>query len=732
MKKEFGFRKKLIAQLVFGSLLAAGNAFAQDAVNLGTVQSSAGDGGVTGPGTASYVAPTQGSLVATQPQSIISQQYIQQNASATSNYTDIINIAPSVYSIDPNGPGMMESQSGGPYIRGFHDGQYNVTFDGIPWGDSNDFTHHTTSYFMAQDLGGITVDRGPGDASNIGYATFGGTIAVQSKNPMASTNFNLYGTVGSWNTRMMGGEFDTGVMQNYGDSAAFIDYRKVQTDGYLTNSNQRRGNLFVKYVKPVSDNTLLTFVTMQNTVHQNVPYGATLSTIAQYGKNYGLSANPLSQDYYNYNYDNINSDFEYIGLNTTQGNWKIDNKLYTYAYYHNGFNGANVGANLPNNGAVGTNVLATGDVAGGAMYMNYRSWGDILKTSYAVGKDSIDVGAWMDRQNNNRGAWNTDATLGNAFVSWNGGRLMTDSLTTIQPYAQYDWKATDALTVTPGVKYTSFTRTINAPINNGGNPAYNGSQTWGKALPSLDAHYMIQPNWSAYAQYAQGFLAPNLNVFSTANGTPLPSELNPETTQNFQLGTTWKSKQLTVSGDIYKIDFTNQAQSIACGAYTCYQNTGGVKYNGVEGEATYVIGGGFSLYGNYAINNYSMSTAGQILYDVPKNTATAGVIYNQGPAYASLIAKEIGSRYGFAQDAYGNPIPFSSFTVTNFSSSYDFKGLGGWGKDVKVGFQINNIFNYNNIYDSAANAGDGVGTNGTPMYFVYPERNYELTLSIDM
>jgi iron complex outermembrane receptor protein len=721
MEKGFGFRKKLIAQLVLGSLFAAGNAFAQGAVDLGTVQSNAGDAGTTGPGTASYVAPTQGSLVATQPQSIISQQYIQQNASATSNYTDIVNIAPGVYSVDPNGPGMMESQSGGPYIRGFHDGQYNVTFDGIPWGDSNDFTHHSTSYFMAQDLGGITVDRGPGDASNIGYATFGGTIAVQSKNPMAAPNFNAYATAGSWNTRMLGAEFDTGVMQNYGDSAAFVDYRKVQTDGYLTNSGQKRGNLFVKYVKPVSDNTVLTFVTMQNTVHQNIPYGATLATIAQYGKNYGLSANPLSQDYYGYNYDEIRSDFEYVGLNTTQGNWKIDNKLYTYAYYHNGYNGAGVGINQPNVGG-----LVAGDVPGGSMFMDYRSWGDILKTSYAFGKDSLDLGAWIDRQNNNRAAWNTDATLGNAFVSFAGGRFMYDSLTTVQPYAQYEWQATDALTVTPGLKYTSFTRDNNSPINQGTLGANYQSETWTKLLPAIVARYMIQPNWSAYAQYAEGFLAPNLNAFYKANANL--GTLNPETTQNFQIGTTWKSKQLTLSGDVYKIDFSNQAQAIACGAYTCFQNTGGVKYNGIEGEATYVVGSGFSLYGNYAINNYSMSTAGSYLTDVAKNTATAGIIYNRGPAYASLIAKEIGSRYGFAQDANGNPIPFSSFTVTNFSSSYDFKGLGGWGKDVKVGFQINNIFNYNNIYDSATND----TTTNAPMYFVYPERNYELTLSIDM
>ncbi len=739
MRNAFNFRRKKIAQLVLGSLFVAGNACAQTTIDVGTAQVGTGGDSSTAYGkeSAPYVAPTQGSLVSTQPQSIISQQYIQQNASATSNYTDIINIAPSVYSIDPNGPGMMESQSGGPYIRGFSDGQYNVTFDGIPWGDSNDFTHHSTSYFMAQDIGGIVVDRGPGDASNIGDATFGGTIAVRSKDPLAAGTFTPYATVGSWNTRMVGGEFDTGVMKNFGDASAFVDYRKAQTDGYLTNAKQDRGNLFVKYVKPVGDNTVLTFVTMQNTIHQNVPYGATLSTIATYGKNYGLSNNPMSQDCACYNYDEIRSDFEYVGLNTTQGSLKIDNKAYTYAYYHNGFNGLGVGINQPNATAatiVGPNAVANavGDVPGGAMFMNYRSWGDIFKASESFGKDSLDFGIWMDRQNNVRQAWNTDATTGGIVIDnpFGGGRIMNDSLTTLQPYAQYDWKATDALTVTPGVKYAYFRRTLDAAVNQGatGDPL-NTEQSWAKALPALVAHYMIQPNWSAYAQYAEGFLAPNLNAFFPAKGTttPLPGELNPESTQNYQIGTTWKSRQLTLSGDIYKIDFTNQATKVACGVYTCYQNTGGVKYNGVEGEATYYLGQGFSLYGNYAINNYTLSTPG-FLPDVAKTTATAGAIYNQGPAYASLIAKYVGGRYGIATDVNGNPIYFGGFTVTNFNTSYEFKNLGSWAKDVKVGFQINNIFNYNNVYDAPTND----STTGEAMYFVYPERNYELTVSVDM
>jgi iron complex outermembrane receptor protein len=121
-------------------------------------------------------APSQASLVASEPQSIISNEFIQNNLSPTANYIDIMALTPSVWTVDPNGPGLMENIA--TFIRGFQDGQFNVTFDGIPWGDSNDFTHHSTSYFMAQDIGTVVVDRGPGNAATLGDATFGGTVAV--------------------------------------------------------------------------------------------------------------------------------------------------------------------------------------------------------------------------------------------------------------------------------------------------------------------------------------------------------------------------------------------------------------------------------------------------------------------------------------------------------------------------------------------------------------------------
>ncbi|HKJ07725.1 MAG TPA: TonB-dependent receptor plug domain-containing protein, partial [Gammaproteobacteria bacterium] len=344
-------------------------------INLGTVGATGGAGNAaqTPVQSAPYQAPTKASLKATQPQSVISRHYIKNNVPATGDYASVVKVAPSVANISPDGPGLMETQ--GLSIRGFQDGEYNVLFDGIPWGDSNDFTHHSTSYFMAHDLGRAQVDRGPGGASDIGYATFGGTIALHSKKPPRKASFNPYLTLGSFNTKLGGLEFNSGDIKEAGDARAFFDYQHLTSDGYLTNSGQRRQNFFFKVTKPLGNSSMLSFVAMYNQVHQNVPVGATKAQIALYGDNYGLSLDPTNQNYKGYNYDSINSDFEYVGLKSFLGNgWRLDNKVYTYAYNHKGFNGMDPNGTTPNGTYYGAN-----DVPGEKMEMVYRSWGDILR-----------------------------------------------------------------------------------------------------------------------------------------------------------------------------------------------------------------------------------------------------------------------------------------------------------------------------------------------------------------
>ena len=135
---------------------------------------------------AESMAPTTNRLEAIQPESIINLQTIQNSIVPTADYALIANLAPSVTLTGVgNGPGLTESKA---TMRGFGDGSYNVTVDGIPFGDGNDYTHHTTSYFPAKLLGRVTVDRGPGTASTIGMATFGGTMALETKDPRTTAS----------------------------------------------------------------------------------------------------------------------------------------------------------------------------------------------------------------------------------------------------------------------------------------------------------------------------------------------------------------------------------------------------------------------------------------------------------------------------------------------------------------------------------------------------------------
>jgi len=65
----------------------------------------------------------------------------------------VARIAPSIGAgVSPNGPGLAETKV---TLRGFQDGEYNVTSTRDPFGDTNNPTHHSTSYFPARIIGGM-------------------------------------------------------------------------------------------------------------------------------------------------------------------------------------------------------------------------------------------------------------------------------------------------------------------------------------------------------------------------------------------------------------------------------------------------------------------------------------------------------------------------------------------------------------------------------------------------
>ena len=697
-------------------------------------------------GTASYEAPTQGVLDAGEPQSVIGQHYIENNVAPAENYTDIINIAPSVSEVTPNGPGNAEALQ--MSIRGFQDGQFNVTFDGIPFQDSNDFTHHSTSYFTSDTIGNILVDRGPGTASQLGYATFGGTVAVQSKDPLDKANLNASAMFGTWNTNDMTAEVDTGTMKNGG--RAMLTLTDINTAGAMTNNAQRRKNAFIKYIQPINQDTTVTAVAMYDTVHQNVSqFGTTLAQMAAYGPHYSLSTNPSSDSYYGYNFDNIHTDFEYIGLHTRADGVEIDNKVYTYAYYHYGYNGADAngggcaygtvncltpdgtfpaGADTPNGTVYGAN-----NVPGQRMYMLYRSWGDMLRLRQDLGPGELRYGVWVDRQNYHRFQAEIDMSNDMAFNASTPlaavDRQINGTLTQAQPYVEYAWKITPQLVVTPGLKYAYFRRHDQAQVMQKTKTSLDYEQSWSKALPNLDVHYAIAPNWSTYLQAAKGFLAPNENLFYVKNPQDSAQGVSAESTTNYQVGTTWKSRRLVVSGDLYSIDFSNQVQSKTIAGNKIFYNAGGTRYRGAEAEATYYVGSGFSLYGNATYNKATANDTGLQLKGVPKTTGALGLIYNRGAWYASAITKFVGSNYGdTGTDANGNPIgvyPFSSYSVTTLSANYTVQSAGVLPHGAKIGVQVFNVFNKTSLYALAGYTGNNV-----PLFWSIPGRSVMVNFSV--
>lgn len=660
-------------------------------------------------------APTRAPLNAMQPTSVISGPFIQNNIPAQSDYGQIVGLAPSVFAIEQNGPG--NAFSGQVSVRGFTDGQYNVTLDGIPFGDANNYTHHTSSYFMNRDLGQVSVDRGPGTASTIGNATFGGTIALESKVPAVRTTLTPYASGGSFNTVLYGAQFDTGPLP--GGGSAVFDGEHTSSDGALTYAGAKRTNLFAKAVTPLGPNTTLTIVGMYNSTDQYFARGASLAQIRTFGPNYGFSNDPKLQNYYKYNFNHSDSDFNYIGIKSQISDaWSVDNKVYTYGYFLKGTRGIDV-----SNASFAGTAYSKADVPGTVQNNLYRAFGDTLQIKRASHYADIKVGAWIENQSNGYSQANIDLTRGDVLAP-NSLSAFTyldhEDLFTLQPYLELELRPLPGLTITPGLKYDYFQRSLNARVNVGTKLPLKDRKAYGAPLPAVTVHYLINPNWAAYVQYAKGFLAPNLNYIQNAD--PSKTKVDPQQTSNYQVGTTFQSRALSISGDLYYIDFSNMVASRNVGVNTIYSNQGAVDYYGIEAEATLAIGHGVSLYANGSGNVARNRATHQPIANAPEATAAGGILYTQDGFNASLLDKWVGSRYGDVKRQQG----LTPFNQLDAALSYKLQRPGL--PPVKLGLQLANLLDSRKViaFDLYA------GAKQTPLYYTQPGRSMFASVEIPL
>ncbi|MGO4379649.1 TonB-dependent receptor [Pseudoduganella sp. RAF53_2] len=710
--------------------------------NIATVIVSASTGAYrrdeSAKGTASSVAPTQSALEATQPQSIITREFIELSVAPTAEYSRIVNIAPSVSGDSANGPGLSETKT---TMRGFGDDQYNITFDGIPWGDTNNPAHHSTSFFPGSVIGGAIVERGPGTASNLGYATFGGSINLFSKQASREQAASVFASVGRWSTALAGASFESGRLQDFGNATVQLNYQHLKSDGYLTLNKIRSDNYFAKLQRNIGSDTVLTVLSTVNRIHYTQPdnnKGPTLAQVAQFGENYSLNDDPTSFNYAGYNHTTKDTDFNYIRLETAWGNgWNTDNNLYTYSYNNQTISSSDpTGATAP-----GTKAGPAGnkDIPGIDKQNKYRVYGDIFKVSKEMQAGLARAGFWYEYSDTDRHQYDIDLTLGNirdpretkptpvTFPS-----VLFDQQSTIrnfQPFAEFEWHATNELTVTPGVKYVSITRSVDADVNQTTRLPQHTSVDYHTTLPFMTANYRINQGLAVYAQYAKGFQIPDLKSFYIAD--PTHNSTEPQLSTNYQAGIVGKSDKLTWDADVYKIDFKNKYVSNGQGGTAAaYVNLGGVTYKGVEGQVTWALGNGIALYANGSSNEAKAKDTDKTISGSPDMTAAIGALYNNGPWAASLISKRTGKVHQVDYDA-SKPAAYDqyetpAYTNTDLSLAYRFDHPGMSLKALKLQFNCFNMFNQKKV--TAISTGK---TAAFDQYTFQAPRSYQVSMKAD-
>ncbi|WP_259654617.1 TonB-dependent receptor domain-containing protein [Gluconacetobacter dulcium] len=696
---------------------------------------------------AERLAPSTVPLTITEPTSVIQKRFITNNIIPLASVDDIIKFQPSVWSQNPNGPGMGKAEK--ISLRGFQDGQYNMTFDGIPFGDATDLGHTTSSLFISHFLDQVRVDRGPGTASTSGNATFGGTMGFESREPAKHFGVTPYGTYGSFNTRAGGIELDSGKTR-FGSMV--LDMQHEETDGYLTGSAERRSNLLFKDVIALGEQTTVTLLTTYDREWQYTTQGATLAEYAKYGHNYGLCFDRALQCYYGYNPSTYQSDFSYVNLKTRLTPWlTFENKLYTDGFVHDYTESTDASQDAPSANGVtfysaAGKKLATDkhDIPGKYARAGFRDYGDTMRFRAATPVGDVLFGAWADVQDDRRYSYAIDLTQGGIPVPGKTGSAysynISDLNTTVQPYLEFDWHPIKGMTVKPGIKYSYFHRDYDAAINKSTKMPLNDRQTFTSWQPSIAINQIILPGWSAYGQIARGFLAPPMSVFQTQN----VGNVSPETTLNYQVGTVLQKTRWTLSADAYYIDFSNYIASAqikvpGIGTQSTSVNSGGAIYKGLEIEGQYALAAGFSLYGNYSLNDAQYKHTHTRIASTPNILASFGLLYDNGTGpYFSLIGKFVGNHWGLdsttnsdGHTAFANQYRIGSITTADLALGWHFHHLSGFMSDLTPSLKIANLFDSHVISDFAGNqsAASAGYPDGAPLYWRLSGRSIFFNLS---
>jgi len=673
--------------------------------------------------TASSSAPSKSNLDARSAISEVSDTFVRDFTSPIADYSQLLQMAPGMFSYSPNGVGLGDNKT---TMRGLADSNSVISFDGIPFNDTNGVSHHAWVFFPSQFTSGAVIDRSPGSAATIGQATYGGSINLLSRELESQQRTSATGSYGTWATSLVGLEHETGQFGPNGSSNLLLNLQEMKSDGYQTYNKQKRDAASLKYRYQLSDDTALTLFSSWLNLTNNTP---NIKGVSRANYNIGdyndvLSGDPTKPNYWGFNFYDISTAFNYVGVTTNLGGgWKLEDKAYVYRYWNQQkYNSA-------------TAITATSAID---KLNSYLTKGNLLRVSQESALGVLRTGVWYDYANSFRyqiqsdpRTW-LDVALPNFMERY--------KTTTVQPYVEYEFHVTPALRITPGVKYASYKQDFHHFRDNGGAvgglggaPFVDNSVKYTDTLPSLDVHYQLASNWSAYAQVARGDQIPSTSVFDTPNAkvTTTPNATKSTTSQ---IGSVYQTEQWNLSADVYhiRLDSPYSSSIDPVTQNPVYFLNGAEISQGVEAEGTVLLGNGFSVYANATVGSTKYDT-GKWVAGAPNDTETLGLNYTQNGWNTGLFVKRVGTVYA-DNGAVHQAFKIDPVTLANLFVNYRVKTPLAMVKQAKLQFGVNNLFNNHSIVDIAS-AGTKTSSSAAPspadLLTVLPARSVSMTLTLD-
>lgn len=679
---------------------------------------------------ASELSPVKGLLDMESPRSEITSQYIREYTMPTTDFADILQAAPGVVTYATNGIGNGQSKN---WFRGFADGAFTMTWDGVPFEDSNDPTHHSWAYVPAPAISYVDFDRSPGTASDIGPTNFAGSVHMFSPKMGDAPTYMLSESYGSFDTSQILGEFNSG--RFFGNKANFwFEGHHNHSEGYQSFNDQQRTAGTAKFSYQFSEKTYLTLISTLVIVDSNTPDSdPTRQQIADHALNYIMDGNQFNRDgtynsmyYKNYAY-HVPTNFEVVTFAHEFGSgWRLETKPYTYSYSNHQHLQKDQSQDSLHEVAVSANSAVD-------KLNQYGRVGEITTVSQASKYGVLRFGVWYEYTTTKRFQQNTDPR------TWLDSPLLKDlrfhenfTTNSAQPYIEYQLVAIPRWTITVGVKSNLFNMALTQFADGGKTVGPLGctsktiagcagfstqhSAFYNNILPSAAANYRITNVWSAYGQFAKGSEIPPSSVFDVT-GAQVAVTPKPTVATTFQGGTVLKIKHLSVDADFYHIHYDN--------AYSSFKITDPTNPN--FGDSFYFATPpsntmGFEAEGNlYVAHGLSFNfngTAGQAKYEASKGqtlangtvlaptpvlwvaaaanyTVGAGVTYQDKNWALGFFNKNIGPRW-VDNGGVHQATQLNSFWMNNLFLNYKLPLKWGFNGS-KIKLSVNNLFNFHDV-----------------------------------